>query len=195
MKRIITVFVMFLVAFVAFAQEAPVVVTTTTVPAVSAQPAVPAQTSVPAATATPAVPAQPATPASAPVAKPVQVFSTDKITVEFFLDDGTTAGKKMDPKGFTLYLLRVIGDKPTAGQVAIIGEAGVKSFLTQKDGLYILGAHSNEYGWLGEGNFFINLSVKGYGYSSKGAKLFVDKNGNPQVFFRFEGFVPKGFKE
>lgn len=183
MKRITFVLMMIFVTAFVFAQETPpAAVTTTTV-----APAQPSATSSPQAT--------PAAQPPAPVAKPIQVLPTDKITVEFFLDDGTTAGKKMDPKGFVFYLLRVVGDKPNAGQVAIIGESGVKSFLTQKDGLYILGAHSDEYGWLGEGNFFINLSVKGYGYSSKGAKLFIDKNGNPQVFFKFEGFVPKAFKE
>lgn len=167
MKRMMFLLVLLLLVavFVSFAQETTVAVsTTTTIPATPTQSAV-----------------------TDPVAKPVQVFPTDKVSVEFFLDNG----EKMDSKGFTFYLLRVVGDKPTSGQVTIIAEAGVNSFLVQKDGLYILGAHSDEYGWLGEGNFFIKLSVKGYVYSSRGAKLFVDKNGNPQVFIKFEGFVPK----
>lgn len=81
-----------------------------------------------------------------------KLSASDKLTVKFFFDDGTETGKELPSKGFTFYLLKVIGDKPSGGQVSIFSES-LSSIPVQKDGLYILGARSEDYGWLSEGNF------------------------------------------
>lgn len=142
--------------------------------------------------------AQPVSPLSQKTEKvEVKAVPKEKVSVDFFLDDGTVDGLKASPKDFTLYIIRLIGDKILAGQAGVVQGENVSSFDLPADGLYIIGAYSNEYKtWLTEKNFWVRITTKGGSYSTKDKELLKDKNGNFQFFVWLKGgLAPEAYKQ
>ncbi len=153
----------------------------------------------PAKPASVSVGAEPVKPVEKQVVKtsvPVQVpIVKEKVDVSFFLDDGTEQGLKADPKDFTLYILRLVGDKVTGGQAGLVEGDNISSFEISANGLYIVGAYSKEYKtWLTEKSFWVELSTQKGKYSTRGQNFTQDRNNNLQFFVWFKDGVFEPYK-